>query len=51
MNTSLEVCETKEFVVFTKVILFDEWIKKTIATEWKYIQIDCDDQNDGLVVE
>jgi len=41
MNTSQQVCETNEFVVFTKVQLFNEWITKTIAASWTYIDIQC----------
>jgi len=42
MNTSHQVCETNEFVVFTKVSLFVEWIKATTATKWTYIDLQCE---------
>jgi len=41
MNTSQQVCETNEFVVFTKVSLFDEWIRRTIAASWTFIDMKC----------
>jgi len=49
MNTSQQVCETNDFVVFTKVSLFNEWIKATVAAKWTYIDLQCESYVPGWV--